>query len=81
MKLSAPTGVAAYSIGVTLHSALLGQSKNGEYQSLSHDKSNTKLAKLKLIIIDEVSTVGCNMLHDRHKWNTCTTWIFCLVVL
>ena len=70
--LSAPTGVAAFNIGgMTLHSALmLGRSKFGEYQSLSHDKANTlrlKLSKLKLLIIDEVSMVGCNMLLDIHK--------------
>ena len=70
--LTAPTGVAAFNIGgMTLHSALLlERSKFGEYQSLSHDKANTlrlKLAKLKLLIIDEVSMVGCNMLLDIHK--------------
>ena len=70
--LSAPTGVAAFNIGgMTLHSALmLGRSKFGEYQSLSHDKANTlrlKLSKLKLLIIDEISMVGCNMLLDIHK--------------
>ena len=68
--LSAPTAVTAFNIGrMTLHSALmLGRSKFGEYQSLSHDKANTlrlKLSKLKLLIIDEISMVGCNMLHKR----------------
>ena len=73
--LSAPTGVAAFNIGgMTLHSALmLGRSKFGEYQSLSHDKANTlrlKLSKLKLLIIDEVSMVECNMLLDiRERLN------------
>lgn len=70
--LTAPTGVAAFNIGgMTLHSALLlGRSKFAEYQSLSHDKANTlqlKLAKLKLLIIDEVSMVGCNMLLHTHE--------------
>jgi hypothetical protein len=70
--LTAPTGVAAFNVGgMTLHSALLlGRSKHNGYQSLSHDKVNTlrlKLAKLKLLIIDEVSMVGCNMLVDIHK--------------
>ena len=70
--LTAPTGVAAFNIGgMTLHSAfLLGRNKFSEYQSLSHDRVNTlrlKLSKLKLLIIDEVSMVGCNMLLDIHK--------------
>ena len=72
--LSAPTGVAAFNIGgMTLHSALmLGRSKFGECQSLSHDKANTlrlKLSKLKLLIIDEISMVGCNMLLDIQRLN------------
>ena len=49
---------------------MLGRSKFGEYQSLSHDKANTlrlKLSKLKLLVIDEISMVGCNMLLDIHK--------------
>ena len=52
---------------------MLGHSKFGEYQSLSHDKANTlrlNLSKLKLLIIDEVSMVGCNMLLDiRERLN------------
>ena len=70
--LTAPTGVAAFNInGMTLHSALfLGSSKYGGFQALSHDRLNTlrsKLSKLMLVIIDEVSMVGCNMLLQIHK--------------
>ena len=70
--LTAPTGVAAFNIdGMTLHSALLlGTSKYTGFQPLNHDKLNTlraKLSKLALIIIDEVSMVGSNMLLEIHK--------------
>ncbi|XP_019848907.1 PREDICTED: uncharacterized protein LOC109580300 [Amphimedon queenslandica] len=70
--LTAPTGVAAFNIGgMTLHSSLkLGCNKYGSYKSLSHDKANTlrlRLAKLKLLIIDEISMVGSNMLLDVHR--------------
>ena len=70
--LTAPTGVAAFNInGMTLHSALLlGRSKYSGFQPLSHDRLNTlrtKLSRLMLLIIDEVSMVGCNMLLEIHK--------------
>ena len=70
--LTAPTGVAAFNTnGMTLHSALLlGSGKYGGFQPLSHNRLNTlrsKLSKLMLIIIDEVSMVGCNMLLQIHK--------------
>ena len=70
--LTAPTGVAAFNInGMTLHSAfLLGTSKYTGFQPLGHDRLNTlrtKLSKLALIIIDEVSMVGSNMLLEIHK--------------
>ena len=70
--LTAPTGVAAFNInGMTLHSAfLLGTSKYTGFQPLGHDKLNTlqtKLSNLALIIIDEVSMVGSNMLLEIHK--------------
>ena len=69
--LTAPTGVAAFNIGgMTLHSAfLLGSGQLG-FQQLSNDKVNTlrnRLSKLKLLIIDEVSMVGCNLLLLLHK--------------
>ena len=70
--LTAPTGVAAFNIhGMTLHSAfLLGRSKYNSFQPLSHDRLNTlrsKLSHLMLVIIDEVSMVGANMLLEVHK--------------
>ena len=70
--LTVPTGVAAFNInGMTLHSALLlGCSKYGGFQPLSHDRQNTlrtKLSRLMLVIIDEVSMVGSNMLLEIHK--------------
>ena len=70
--LTAPTGVAAFIIsGMTLHSALiLGTSKYTGFQPLSHDRLNSlrsKLSHLALLIIDEVSMVGCNMLLEIHK--------------
>ena len=71
--LTAPTGVAAFSInGMTLHSAfLLGSGKYTGFQTLSHDRLNTLrsklLSKLTLVIIDEVSMVGSNMLLEIHK--------------
>ena len=70
--LTAPTGVAAFNInGMTLHSAfLLGRSKYSGYQPLGHDRLNTlrsKLSHLALVIIDEVSMVGSNMLLEIHR--------------
>ena len=56
---------------MTLHSAfLLGSGKYTGFQPLSHDRLNTlrsKLSKLTLVIIDEVSMVGSNMLLEIHK--------------
>ena len=70
--LTAPTGVAAFNVnGMTLHSAfLLGRSRYGGFQPLSSEKVNTlrsKLSKLVLLIIDEVSMVGADMLFEVHK--------------
>ena len=70
--LTAPTGVAAFNINdMTLHSALLlGRSKYSGFQPLSHDRLNTlrtRLSRLMLLIIDEVSMVGANMLLEIHK--------------
>ena len=69
VMLTAPTGVAAFNIsGMTLHSALLlGTSKYTGFQPLGHDKPNSKLSNLALIIIDEVSMVGSSMLLEIHK--------------
>ena len=70
--LTAPTGVTAFNVnGMTLHSAfVLGRSKYSGFQPLSNDKVNTlraKLSKLMLLIIDEVSMVGADMLLEIHK--------------
>ena len=70
--LTAPTGVAAFNVnGMTLHSAfLLGRAKYGGFQLLNHDRVNTlrsRLSRLVLLIIDEVSMVGSNMLLEIHK--------------
>ncbi|XP_030828689.1 uncharacterized protein LOC100890415 [Strongylocentrotus purpuratus] len=65
--LTAPTGTAAFNIQAsTLHSTFLlplGQTK--VYKKLSDQKRNTlrcKLADLDILIIDEVSMVGCDLL-------------------
>ena len=71
--LTAPTGVAAFNIGgMTVHSALL--LRTSKYSncgdSLTFDKLNSvrsKLENLQLIIIDEVSMVGSDMLLNIHK--------------
>ncbi|KAK3094305.1 hypothetical protein FSP39_000082 [Pinctada imbricata] len=69
--LSAPTGTAAHNIsGTTLHSAFLlplGQAKS--YIKLSDDKRNalrTKAGTLKMLIIDEISMVGSDILLQIH---------------
>ena len=69
--LTAPTGVAAFNIqGMTLHSALLLSTGKYSNQPLTQDKLNTlrtKLSNLQLLIIDEVSMVGSNMLLQIHR--------------
>ena len=69
--LTAPTGIAAMNInGMTIHSALLLGTSKTSFQALSQEKLNTlrlKLCNLKLLIIDEVSMVGCNLLLQIHK--------------
>ena len=70
--LTAPTSVAAFNIsGMTLHAGfLLSTAKYNSSQDLSHDKLNTlrsRLSNLKLLIIDEISMVGCNTLLLIHK--------------
>ncbi|XP_069109785.1 ATP-dependent DNA helicase PIF1-like [Argopecten irradians] len=69
--LAAPTGTAAHNIsGVTLHAAFLlplGQTKS--YIKLSDDKRNSlraKLKNLKILIIDEISMVGMDLLLQLH---------------
>ena len=71
--LTAPTGVAAFNVGgMTVHSALLLRvqkyGKGGE--PLTFEKLNTlrsKLENLQLVIIDEVSMIGSDMLLNIHK--------------
>ncbi len=69
--LTAPTGVAAFNIGgMTVHSALLLNCGRFGYEPLSNERLNTlrtKLSNLVLIIIDEVSMVGSNMLLEIHR--------------
>ncbi|XP_066269843.1 uncharacterized protein [Branchiostoma lanceolatum] len=69
--LTAFTGTAAFGInGMTLHSALSLGCGGKEYQPLSSDKLNTlrsRLGKLKLLIVDEVSMVGADILYHVHR--------------
>ena len=69
--LTAPTGIAAFNIeGMTVHSALLLATSKFSNQPLTQDKLNTsrtKLSNLQLLIIDEISMVGSNMLLQIHK--------------
>ena len=69
--LTAPTGVAAFNIqGMRVHSALLLGTSKFTTQSLTQDKLNTlrtKLSNLHLLIIDEISMVGSNMLFQIHN--------------
>ena len=62
----APTGTAAFNIGSpTIHSALLMPKFMKTYIKLSDDKCNTlraKLRSLQMVVIDEISVVGNNML-------------------
>ena len=55
---------------MTLHSALLLSLGRFGYQPLSSERLNTlrtKLSNLLLLIIDEVSMVGSNMLLEIHR--------------
>ena len=69
--LTAPTGVGAFNIeGMTVHSALLLATSKFSDQPLTQDKLHTlrtKLSNLQLLIIDEISMVGSNMLLQIHK--------------
>ena len=70
--LTAPTSAAAFIIsGMTLHSALLlGTSKFGGFQTLNHDRLNSlrsKLSRLALLMIDEVSMVGSTRDYSKSK--------------
>ena len=69
--LTAPTGIAALNIeGMTIHSALSLVTSKTSFQALSPEKLSTlrlRLSKLKLLIIDEISMVGSNLLLQIHK--------------
>ena len=69
--LTAFTGTATFGInGMTLHSALGLSTDLKEYRSLGCDKLNSlrcSLGKLKLLVIDEISMVGADMLHCIHR--------------
>ncbi|XP_078660053.1 uncharacterized protein LOC144904785 [Branchiostoma floridae x Branchiostoma belcheri] len=65
---------AAFGInGMTLHSALslsCGLNRGKDYQPLSSDRLNTlrsRLGKLKLLVVDEVSMVGADLLYHIHR--------------
>ena len=65
--LTAPTGSAAFNIvGMTLHSGLLLSTSKASSAPLTQDRLNTLWLK-QLLIIDEVSMVGSNMLLQIHK--------------
>ncbi|KAI8500028.1 hypothetical protein Bbelb_223450 [Branchiostoma belcheri] len=74
VMLTAFTGTAAFGInGMTLHSALslsCGLNRGRDYQPLSSDRLNTlrsRLGKLKLLVVDEVSMVGADLLYHIHR--------------
>ena len=68
------TGSAAFNIGgTTCHSAFLlpfGQSKNDDYICLTNEKLTavqTKLSNLQIVIIDEISMLGADLLLTIHR--------------
>ena len=67
----APTGTAAFNInGMTIHSAFLIPITMRTYQNLSTDTLNTlrnQLQHLKVVIIDEISTVSSTLLYYIHR--------------
>lgn len=72
--VSAPTGAAAYNIaGHTLHSAFLlplGGSQYDDYIRLSNEKLTAvreKLGAIQILVIDEISMVGADMLLTIHR--------------
>ncbi|KAM9332830.1 ATP-dependent DNA helicase PIF1-like [Pholidichthys leucotaenia] len=72
--LTAFTGTAAFGIeGMTLHSSLgfsSGPKNQKQYQPAGSEKLNTlqsRLSKLKLLMIDEVSMVGADLLYHAHR--------------
>ncbi|XP_078691416.1 uncharacterized protein LOC144921886 isoform X1 [Branchiostoma floridae x Branchiostoma belcheri] len=74
LLLTAFTGTAAFGIqGMTLHSALgfaCGPRKDNEYLPPSCEKLQalrSHLGKLKLLVIDEMSMVGADLLYHIHR--------------
>ena len=72
--LCAFTGTAAFNIeGMTIHSLFnfaTGPNSRSQYKQLSNDKLNTlrsRIGKLKLLIIDEISMVGSNLLYFIYR--------------
>jgi hypothetical protein len=69
--LLAPTGVAAFNIkGMTIHAALFLPVKTNSCAPLTVEKLNTlksRLENVQLVIIDEISMVGPNILLAIHK--------------
>ena len=72
VMVTAFTGVAAFNVdGMTLHAAFqLPIGRKGEYLSLTSEKLNTirsRVGKLRLLIIDEVSMVGADLMYTIHR--------------
>ena len=67
----APTGTAAFNVsGMTIHSTFLIPINMRQYRKLGADSLNTlrnQLANLKVVIIDEISMVGADILYHIHR--------------
>ena len=73
VAVAAPTGLAAFSVGsLTIHKLfqlpIEYEGKTAKYWSLSKalQVMKTKLCGIKLIIVDEISTVGIQSYTDMH---------------
>ena len=68
--LLGPTGISAVNInGTTIHSGL-GITSHGKYNKLGHKQKaylRNKLSELKIIIIDEISMVSCELFYQVHS--------------
>ena len=67
----APTGTAAFNVsGMTIHSTFLIPINMRQYRKLGADSLNTlrnHLTNLKVVIIDEISMVGADILYHIHR--------------
>ena len=67
----APTGTAAFNVsGMTIHSTFLIPINMHQYRKLGADSLNTlrnQLTNLKVVIIDEISMVGADILYHIHR--------------